>query len=109
MESSKTSSEFSRPINVAMTTQLAALFMVSCIMDPNPMCLIALTAVGFWIGVAIIRTRRPLAPAKTDLAYITTGYIPLLVIGPLAASPIWNYRGVISEVPGWSLLLGLFQ
>lgn len=39
----------------------------------------AATMLGFWAGVAIMMTRRPLAPGRGDLAVLRWGFPPLLV------------------------------
>src|ERR1700680_1036914 len=47
---------------------------------------------GFWIGVAILMYRRPLAPRRSDLAYIRWGYPFMLMVGIGVAAVIAALR-----------------
>ena len=49
--------------------------------------------IGFWLGAAIVMTRRPRSPRASDLLYIRWGYLLVLIIGIIIAANIDHLRG----------------
>ncbi len=67
-------------IRSALVQQVLIIGLTSMVLDGGTLCCVCLyAAIGFWIGVAIIRLRRPI-PTAVDLAVINAGYLPLCLV-----------------------------
>lgn len=49
------------------------------------------SSMGFWIGVIIIRLRRPV-PTAGDLWYVRRGLLPVGLLGMFAALCYWEFH-----------------
>jgi hypothetical protein len=73
--------------SLAILAPAAIIF--ALLLDGGRLSLIAGYAmIGFWLGVAVVLLRRPLAPQATDLAYIRYGYLPLVYVACLCAAAL---------------------
>jgi hypothetical protein len=73
-------------IRSALIQQVLILGLTSMVLDGGGLFLICFYAtIGFWIGVAIIRFRRP-TPTAIDLAVINFGSIPLCLVSFFTAA-----------------------
>jgi len=83
---------YRRVIRSALTQQAFILVLAGMILDGGVVAEICLfAAVAFWVGVALIRFRRPV-PTKVDLVLIEGGYIVLCLISFFLAQWIWRLR-----------------
>ena len=72
-------------IRSALIQQVLSLGLTSMVLDVGQLCLICIyAAIGFWVGFAIIRFRRP-TPTTVELAVINLGYIPLCLVSFFSA------------------------
>jgi hypothetical protein len=56
------------------------------------------SSIGFWVGVVIIRLRRPV-PTAGDLYYVRRGLLYVGVLGMIAAMYYWDYRSTLNWRP----------
>jgi hypothetical protein len=61
----------------------------------NKLCFIAI--VSQWIVVLVMMGRRPLAPTKWDLRFISYGIVPLTLAAPWIADLVWYFIGHTSQ------------
>jgi hypothetical protein len=76
----------------------AVLFALAVCGDPPELFLpaFAYTSAGFWVGVLMIRLRRPHDPTRTDLNFVSKGLPVLVLIGGTIAMWYWcTFRGSI--------------
>jgi hypothetical protein len=52
-------------------------------------------SVGFWVGVALILVRRPVAPTKSDLLYFRIGLPVISVTAIPMFLWVWQIKGAI--------------
>lgn len=67
---------YDRAIRGALLTSVAFGVLCALMLDGGLLryrCAVALA--GFWVGVALIVVRRPLAPSRDDLAFVRWGFL----------------------------------
>jgi hypothetical protein len=88
-------SPFKAAIKVALAQQIPILLLSSCILDGGDIFMICLIPFfAFWVGVCLIRSRRPLTPTKFDLFLIQWSYAPLCLISFWLVHWFWKVRGI---------------
>ena len=53
---------------------------------------VAYSSIAFWTGVLFVVLRRPLAPTRGDLFCIRWAIIPIVAVGVILFSHIWERR-----------------
>jgi len=89
------SPSYRKPVFEAAGLQVLLGFLSLLILDGGTtarICGIALVA--FWGGAAVLISRRPHSPTRTDIELLRFGYLPLAVIAFLLVHFIWTMRGV---------------
>ena len=83
------SDRYREAIRFAVVSQVPVTLIFASLLDGGQLAKIAGYAmVGFWLGVAVVMSRRPRTPAGSDLAYIRHGYLPLVVVAGVCAALI---------------------
>jgi hypothetical protein len=71
---------YRQAVRSALFQQLLILGVAGMVLDGGTLfCICFYAAAGFWIGVGMIRVRRPI-PTSVDLAVINAGYLPLCLV-----------------------------
>ncbi len=68
-------------VKVSLILQAAVFALVATIEDWDLPRVVACSMIGFWLGVAVIMTRRPRTPGRLDLFFIRWGFVPMLALG----------------------------
>ncbi|MFH1707451.1 MAG: hypothetical protein ABIF71_06000 [Planctomycetota bacterium] len=87
-----------RALIMAAIVQVVLLFAASMLLDGGEtLQIISISSIGFWasIGVLLIRTRKKPELGRLELAYITAGVFPVVIIGYFIVRFIWYFRGGI--------------
>ena len=81
-------------VKLALGMQIPLTFLFLILLDRGMLAKTGGCAmVGFWVGVAIIMVRRPLAPRPDDLTFVRWGYLPLVGIGMVLTGTIGGALG----------------
>lgn len=81
------SDRYRSAIRFALVLQVPVALLFASLLDNGHLAKIGGYAmIGFWIGVAVIVSRRPRTPSPFDLAFIRYGYLPLVLVAAACAA-----------------------
>jgi hypothetical protein len=88
-------SPYKAAIKLAVAQQIPILVLSSCILDGGDIFSICLIPfIAFWVGVWLIRHRRPQTPTRIELFAIRWSYFPLCVMTFFLVDWFWKLRGL---------------
>ena len=74
-------------IRFAIVLQVPVTLLFASLLDGGHLAKVAGYAmVAFWVGVAVVVSRRPRTPSGSDLAFIRYGYLPLVIVAGIFAA-----------------------
>lgn len=88
-------SPYKESIKSALVQQGFVLVLAACIIDGGDIFKICFIAfIAFWVGVFLVRRRRPQTPTKLDLIFIRGSYLPLCAVTFFLVHFFWRLRGL---------------
>ena len=88
------SPKYDSPIFEAVVIQIIVGLCGLLAIDPVGIAQVfGIVLLAFWGGVAVLIFRHPQTPTKTDLLFISFGYLPIIVLAFFMSVGVWKLRG----------------